>query len=148
MSFGYSTFHAKGASNHASIDGAVEQESVNPHGLRDALQSGLSSVARKAVDVHPLEISELYHDTQEDRMNYAMLRSTQGIHAPLRLQMEKFLVKQPSRNSVMPSSNLHLDVLNGKDETIDLEDVLNAPEYWEKEVHPHLLLEKRLDASN
>ncbi|XP_055343231.1 proteasome maturation protein-like [Paramacrobiotus metropolitanus] len=142
MSFGYPTFHANCAINHASIDSAVEQESVNPHGLRDVLQSGLSSVARKAADVYPLEMSELYHDTKEDRMNYAMLRSTQGIHAPLRLQMEKFLVKQPSRNSVMPSSNLHLDVLNGKDETIDFEGLLNAPEYWEKEVHPHLLLEK------
>ena len=36
------------------------------------------------------------------------------------------LTLQPTRMSVFPPSHLHLEVLNGKDETIDFEDVLNG----------------------
>ncbi|OQV13666.1 putative Proteasome maturation protein [Hypsibius exemplaris] len=145
MSFGYPPLQA---GNHKAVTKFNErsiQTEVNPHGLRDALQDGLTAVAKKSADVHPLEISQSLHRSNEEQIKYAMLRSTQGIHAPLRLQMEKFLVEQPTRFSVFPPSHLHLDVLNGRDETIDFEDVLNVPEYWERSVNPHVYLEKKAD---
>lgn len=145
MSFGYPPLHAGTKKSIGSINDQLPQTEINLHGLRDALQNGLGAVAKTSTDVHPLELSEILNEDNYNQMKYAMLRSTQGIHAPLRLQMEKFLVEQPTRMSVFPPSHLHLEVLNGKDETIDFEDVLNAPESWEKNVAPHVLMEKRAD---
>ncbi|GAU88039.1 hypothetical protein RvY_00810 [Ramazzottius varieornatus] len=145
MSFGYPPLHAGSKKGITTVNDPLPQTEINLHGLRDALQTGLGSVAKKSTEVHPLELSELLNTDNYDQVRYAMLRSTQGIHAPLRLQMEKFLVEQPSRMSVFPPSHLHLEVLNGKDETIDFEDVLNAPEFWEKSVQAHVLMEKRAD---
>lgn len=39
-----------------------------------------------------------------------VLRNTQGLHAPLRLAMERRAAKQIGRLPFLPSSNLQLDV--------------------------------------
>lgn len=61
-----------------------------------------------------------------DQMNYAMLRKTQGIHAPLRILMEKDAASRVGRLPFLPSSNLMRDVIEGRDEDITFDDILNG----------------------
>ena len=61
----------------------------------------------------------------ELKMN--MARNMYGMHAPIKMAMERSLVVKARGPSMLPRrSNLGLDILNGKDETIDFEDFLNG----------------------
>jgi proteasome maturation protein len=73
-----------------------------------------------------------------------LARQAYGMHAPIKMMMEKSIVEkvttikiqwfnsyllsvyQRQRMPILPSSNLHLDILMGKDELIDYEDFLNG----------------------
>lgn len=56
-----------------------------------------------------------------------MARNTYGMHAPIKMAMERSLVIKARGPSMLPRhSNLGLDILMGKDETIDFEDFLNG----------------------
>ncbi|KAL9716013.1 hypothetical protein Ac2012v2_000457 [Leucoagaricus gongylophorus] len=59
-----------------------------------------------------------------------MLRNTFGMHAPMRLLMERQAV---SSTRTLPQSNLHLDILMGRDEVIEPIDIflgLYLPSHW------------------
>ncbi|POI23484.1 hypothetical protein CIB84_012768, partial [Bambusicola thoracicus] len=51
-------------------------------------------VKNELVPSHPLELSEKNFQLNQDKTNFAMLRNIQGLHAPLKLQMELRAVKQ------------------------------------------------------
>lgn len=56
-----------------------------------------------------------------------MARNMYGMHAPIKMAMERSLVIQARGPSMLPQrSNLGLDILAGKDESIDFEDFLNG----------------------
>lgn len=76
----------------------------------------------------------------------AMLRNTQGLHAPLRLAMEMKLVSNAGHLQCLPNHrhNLHLDVLTGRDTEIAFEDIFNNGEYPEISGQPHAIMEKSL----
>jgi len=71
-----------------------------------------------------------------------MQRSLYGLHAPVRLMMERKIVGYNPHFPTLPRSNLHLDILMGRDETLDVCDV-----YADKESGPefqiHTDMEKR-----
>lgn len=71
------------------------------------------------------DIVKKWKDTEE-QMRLTMHRRAFGLHAPLRLQMEKALVNQVRRIPVLPTSNLGLEILEGRDQTIDYEDFLGG----------------------
>lgn len=75
---------------------------------------------------HPLENLEKTHQQRLDSMNFVTLKGNQGIHAPLRLMAERRAAAQVGRLPFLHSSNVMLDVLTGRDETIDVEDFLNG----------------------
>ena len=68
----------------------------------------------------------LQYKKRMDNMNLAMVRKTQGIHAALRLMMEKEIASRVGRLPFLPSSNIMLDVVEGRDEDIGFEDILNG----------------------
>lgn len=100
--------------------------------------------------------SFVQYQLNKDKMNFSTLRNIQGLHAPLKLQMEYraarqvCLVKsaclsnlthfqwlifryttvlfssQIQRLPFLSSSNLALDTLRGSDESIGFEDILNG----------------------
>lgn len=76
----------------------------------------------------------------------AMLRNTQGMHAPLRLAMEMKAVAKVGHLPCLPHHrhNLHLDVLTGRDTEIAFEDIFNNGEYPEISGQPHAMIEKHL----
>ena len=72
-----------------------------------------------------------------------MYRDIYGLHAPLRLMMERKVVstvstlyyllfgtvitsEQSIHTSVLPRSNVHLDVLMGRDESLDAVDIFDG----------------------
>jgi proteasome maturation protein len=79
----------------------------------------------------------------QERAHMRILRSTQGIHAPLRMQMEKKATSMAGgRLPFLHSERLGLQVLNGTDTTIAFEDVLCTPENREKAGVPSAVMEK------
>uniref|UniRef100_H3CTM9 Proteasome maturation protein n=2 Tax=Tetraodon nigroviridis TaxID=99883 RepID=H3CTM9_TETNG len=93
---------------------------------------------------HPLELSEKNFQLNRDKLSFSTLRSIQGLHAPLKLQMEYRAARQIQRLPFLPSSNLAVDTLRGSDESIGFEDILNDPAQSELMGDPHLMVEYKL----
>ncbi|EOB02863.1 Proteasome maturation protein, partial [Anas platyrhynchos] len=91
----------------------------------DLLRRGFTSVRSELLPSHPLELSEKNFQLNQDKTNFATLRNIQGLHAPLKLQMELRAVKQAQRLPFLHSSNMAVDTLRGNDECIGFEDILN-----------------------
>ena len=73
-----------------------------------------------------------------------LLRNVQGLHAPLRIAMERTAVKKIGRLPFLPSSNIMLDVLTGKDIEIGPEDIYGIAEFNEVSGQPHAVIERSL----
>ncbi|TNY22607.1 proteasome maturation factor UMP1-domain-containing protein, partial [Rhodotorula diobovata] len=101
-------------------------------GLHDTLSYGLRSLAADAAPKHPLENRLAQWDATRENLSLTLARASYGLHAPVRLGMERALVQQaptplslglPGAGFTKPG-NLHLDILMGRDEEIRPEDVL------------------------
>ncbi|CEG73285.1 hypothetical protein RMATCC62417_08696 [Rhizopus microsporus] len=114
------------------------------YGGHDAFRFGIRSIKNEVMPKHPLEHRlNNWEETQwELKLNLA--RQAYGMHAPIKLMMERNIVEKRQRAPVMPSSNLHLDILLGKDETIDYEDFLNDPSLSTESVDLHTFMEHKL----
>eukprot|EP00842_Homolaphlyctis_polyrhiza_P005243 jgi/Hompol1/571/HPOL_002554-RA len=119
--------------------------STSEFGVHDTFREGFRSLRGETTLGHPLETHlDLWDETQE-QLRYNIARSTFGLHAPLRLQMEKALIKQHIHAiPVLPSRNLALDVLTGKSETIDFEDFLGDVKMPYHTMDPHTAMERAL----
>ncbi|XP_054020760.1 proteasome maturation protein isoform X1 [Dryobates pubescens] len=110
----------------------------------DLLRRGFRAVKSELLPSHPLELSEKNFQLNQDKTNFATLRNIQGIHAPLKLQMEFRAVKQVQRFPFLHSSNMALDTLRGNDDCISFEDILNDPSQSEVMGEPHTMMEHKL----
>ncbi|TPX72947.1 hypothetical protein SpCBS45565_g00354 [Spizellomyces sp. 'palustris'] len=111
------------------------------YGVHDTLREGFRTVRSEIIPKHPVEnIDSQWQETQE-QLRMTMHRRAFGLHAPLRLQMEKALVSQPRRIPVLPVSNLGLEILEGRDQTIDYEDFLGDPHLSTDMMDPHTAME-------
>ncbi|XP_072119076.1 proteasome maturation protein [Hemitrygon akajei] len=117
---------------------------AGPYGVHDTMRGGFSNVKSELLPSHPLEVSESNFQLNQNKMNFAMLRNIQGLYAPLKLQMEYKAVKQVQRLPFLMSSNIALDTLQGNDECIGFEDILNDPAQSEIMGEPHLMMEYKL----
>jgi len=122
----------------------AEERATKVDPEKSALLHGFSVANRNAARVHPLDILEKNFRERTDAMNFAMLKKTQGIHAPLKLMMERQAASQISRLPFLPSSNVMLDVLEGRDEEIGVEDILNDPMNPEYMGPPQMVVMKNL----
>ncbi|KAJ3019924.1 hypothetical protein HKX48_001568 [Thoreauomyces humboldtii] len=114
------------------------------YGVHDTLRQGLKSIRGEVVARHPVdEIDSQWKQTQE-QLKMTMQRQTFGLHAPLRLQMEKVLINQVRRIPVLPTRNLGLEILEGRDTTIDYEDFLGDPSMPTDMMDPHAAMERAL----
>lgn len=82
--------------------------------------------------------------TSEFQMNMNMLRNIQGIHAPMRISMELKAFDNVGRLPFMSSSNLGKDILVGRDEFIDFDDILYPSEVHEKMMRPYAVMDRKL----
>ncbi|KAE8595406.1 hypothetical protein XENTR_v10015729 [Xenopus tropicalis] len=114
------------------------------YGVHDNLRTGFTSVQSELMPSHPLELSEKNFQINQEKVNLSTVRNIQGLHAPLKLQMEFKAVRQVQRLPFLPSSNIALDTLRGTDESIGFEDILNDPSQSEGMGEPHLMMEYKL----
>lgn len=102
---------------------------------------------------HPLELQQSDYLRSRERMEFRRAASLYGLHAPLRLKMERELTAMTQRLPGLPSSLWGLQTLMRLDEEISVEDYLNIehPEGNEEErtagpgVGIHELIERRMN---
>ncbi|RKP05654.1 proteasome maturation factor UMP1-domain-containing protein, partial [Thamnocephalis sphaerospora] len=101
------------------------KDTANDLGVHDTLRYGPASLATAVSTVHPLENRLKNWDETQMDTKMTLQRRMYGIHAPVRQLMERSLVSQTQRHPALPSSNLGMDILAGRDESIGVEDVLS-----------------------
>ncbi|GAA5937241.1 hypothetical protein JCM3775_001589 [Rhodotorula graminis] len=115
-----------------SNDAVSLATTANAHGLHDTLSHGIRSLAADAAPKHPLENRLAQWDSTRENLALTLARTTYGLHAPVRLGMERALVQSAPTplslglpgNGFTKPGNLALDILMGLDEEIRPEDVL------------------------
>ncbi|GFS04926.1 proteasome maturation protein-like [Elysia marginata] len=117
-----------------------------PYGVPDSMMHGFqaSRAATGLGQAHPLQASEEQWLDHKLRMDFVMLKNSQGVHAPLKLKMENFAASKMQRLPCLNSSNLMADILSGREEFIGFEDILNNPADSEVMGQPHAMLERRM----
>lgn len=115
----------------------------NEFGVQDPMTCGLAQQKSSLEAGHPVEVSEKSYDRVAEARQMEHLRSMQGLHAPLRIQMERRAVQRAGHLPCMTQrSSLLDDVITGKDETIAPSDLFGKPENFEGLSTPHAVLEK------
>lgn len=93
---------------------------------------------------HPLKVSEETFAQRELETNLQMLRRNDGLATPMKIMMEMQAYQKVGRLPFLPSSRVHLDVITGRDETIDFGSYLGTEEFAERLYKPHEVTEKKL----
>ncbi|ORY05642.1 proteasome maturation factor UMP1 [Basidiobolus meristosporus CBS 931.73] len=119
-------------------------ETNNSFKVHDTLRHGFKSVASEVTAGHPLEAKLNNWEETQTNLKLNMQRQLYGIHAPVRVLMERDIVSRNQRLPVLPSSNIGLDILTGKDEHVDFEDYLNDPAMSTQMMDVHASMEHKL----
>ncbi|KAH9931278.1 proteasome maturation factor UMP1 [Fomitopsis serialis] len=156
------------ASKSASI-----RDTANSLGLHDALRYGPRSLAAEnktrgglrerlenvcvlpcgrarllnCVNLHlGLPIISEYDqwDATQDNLKLTMQRNTFGLHMPMRMLMERKIVSRNPHMPALPQSNPHLDILMGRDETLDCADFMMPASELAQPLDVHAEMEKKL----
>ncbi|RHZ63312.1 hypothetical protein Glove_330g22 [Diversispora epigaea] len=116
----------------------------NSFGVQDTFRYGPKTLHSEFSPSHPLEsILNKWEETQTN-LKFTMQKRLYGVHAPIRHLMERSIVSKMQRLPALPSSNLGLEILMGKDETIDFEDFLSDPEMSTEMIDVHGSMEHKL----
>nr|CAG4649010.1 EOG090X0J8E [Polyphemus pediculus] len=108
------------------------------------LHGSLRSQALDSLSVaHPLQEALIKHNLKKEELSMNMLRRIQGLHAPLRLNMEKRAMRDVGHLPCLYRHNAMLDALTGNDMNMDFEDFLNHPRESEAMGMPSLMIEKQ-----
>lgn len=86
----------------------------------------------------------MQYKTSRNQLKMVMLRNTQGLHAPLRIAMETRAASKIGHLPFLPSSNVMMDALTGRDLDIGPEDIFNTSEFREVAGQPHAVVERSL----
>ncbi|KAJ6501484.1 proteasome maturation factor UMP1 [Mycena vitilis] len=107
---------------------ASVKDTANSLGLHDTLRYGPRSIAAEIKTEGNLkERLENWEETQ-DNVKLTLQRNLYGMHAPMRLLMERKIVSATPHMPAFPQSNVHLDILMGRDETIAPADIFGGME--------------------
>jgi len=68
-----------------------------------------------------------WEETQ-DNTKLTLMRSLYGVSLPLQITMERKIVAKNAHMPAVPQSNIHLDILMGRDESLDISDVFGGME--------------------
>ncbi|KAG6902996.1 hypothetical protein C0995_008569 [Termitomyces sp. Mi166 len=104
---------------------ASVQDTANSLGLHDTLRYGPRSLAAEVQTESNLKSRLENWEATQDNTKLTLQRNIYGMHAPMRLLMERKIVTQGTNSfaAAMSPSNLHLDILMGRDNTLEPADV-------------------------
>lgn len=97
-------------------------DTANSLGLHDTLKYGPRSLAEEIKSTNPLQARLENWDETQRSLKLTMHRNIYGLHAPMRQLMERKIVSYNPHMPTMAQSNIHLDILEGRDETLDVTD--------------------------
>ncbi|EJD04426.1 uncharacterized protein FOMMEDRAFT_107136 [Fomitiporia mediterranea MF3/22] len=112
---------------------ASVQDTAHHLGVHDTLRHGLRSLATEARCESALKHRLDKWEETQDNLKLNLQRDLYGMAAPVRLMMERKIVGTDMNMPAMSRSNIHLDILMGRDETLDIAEVFS-----EREVAPPL----------
>jgi len=116
------------AAQDAMSSSTSVKDTANSLGTHDTLRYGLRSLASEVRTGSALQGRlEKWEETQ-DNLKLTMQRNLYGLHAPVRLMMERKIVGYNPHFPALPHSNLALDILMGRDETLDVADFFGDAE--------------------
>ncbi|KAH9177026.1 proteasome maturation factor UMP1 [Lactarius sanguifluus] len=117
-------------------------DTANSFGLHDTLIYGPRNLADEIKSTNPLQARLENWDETQRNLKLTMHRNIYGLHAPVRQLMERKIVSyvgflsffrgqtdstaQNPHMPAMPRSNIHLDILEGRDETLDVADFFTS----------------------
>lgn len=119
MSGSYRIVPANGPLSKASV-----KDTSNTLGLHDTLRYGPRSLANDIKGGSVLQQRlEQWEETQ-DQLKLTLQRNLYGLHLPVRQMMERKIVSASPHMPAMAQfhSNVHLDILMGHDEALDVGD--------------------------
>ncbi|KAJ2006000.1 hypothetical protein H4R26_001627 [Coemansia thaxteri] len=97
---------------------------VSNLGVENVIGQGpRSRIDDELTKVHPLESRLASWQSSQFSMKLHMQRKVYGLHAPLRTMMEVRAFKQTPYALNTRAARLQLDILMGRDETLDVEDI-------------------------
>ncbi|KIY45740.1 proteasome maturation factor UMP1 [Fistulina hepatica ATCC 64428] len=102
---------------------ASVKDTAGNFGLHDALRYGPRSLAAEVKTESGIRGRLENWEATQDNLKLTMQRNVYGLHAPMRLMMERKIAADIPRIPGMCHSNLHLDILMGRDETIGTPDI-------------------------
>ncbi|PPQ98905.1 hypothetical protein CVT24_003536 [Panaeolus cyanescens] len=105
------------------------QSTTNSLGLHDTLQYGPRSLEAEVKSTGGFKDRVENWDAAQDNLKLTMERNVFGLHAPMRKLMERKIVSSgmPHLPTMRPS-NIHLDILMGRDQLIGPGDVFLGPD--------------------
>ncbi|KAN0061636.1 hypothetical protein ACQY0O_006562 [Thecaphora frezii] len=111
------------------------------HGVHDAIRHGPLHLHHHTshASFHPAHNRlENWHDTRQN-LALTLQRNLFGLGLPARILMERNIVQQDPHFACLRVANLHLDILEGRDETLDPVDFLPAETSAEQlDIHSHM----------
>ncbi|RDB28554.1 putative proteasome maturation factor ump1 [Hypsizygus marmoreus] len=103
---------------------ASVQDTANSLGLHDSFRHGPRSIAAEVETGSGMQERLENWEATQDNAKLTLQRNIYGLHVPMRLMMERKIVASTSTfTSAMSPSNVHLDILMGRDESIEPADV-------------------------
>ncbi|KAJ3758574.1 proteasome maturation factor UMP1-domain-containing protein [Lentinula raphanica] len=102
-------------------------QTSNSLGLHDTLRYGPRTIATEVKREGTLKDRLQNWEETQDNLKLTMMRNTHGLHAPMRILMERKIVGVNPHMSLLPQTNLQLDILMGRDESIEPVDVFAGP---------------------
>lgn len=98
------------------------------YGIHDTMRDGITSAMQDAGAAHPLQLSEKSYHRNIQRQEFSALRNAQGLHMPMKLQMERTILSRVHRLPGLESSRASLrSVLDDYD--LGFEDMLCGPRH-------------------
>ncbi|KAI6153230.1 proteasome maturation factor UMP1 [Pisolithus tinctorius] len=119
------------------------RDTASSLGLHDTLQFGPRSIAAETKSTNGLQHRLAHWEETQDNLKLTMLRDLYGLHAPARLLMERRAVSTNPHMPALQRSNIHLDILMGRDETLDPSDFFLGMESGPS-LNTHMEMERKL----
>ncbi|KAJ2401668.1 hypothetical protein GGI23_001240 [Coemansia sp. RSA 2559] len=114
-------------------------------GLQDIVRDGPPKRVNDAfTQGHPLESRISNWESSQLGMKLHMQRQVYGLHAPLRTMMEIQSVQTNPSLLGSRASRIQLDILLGKDESIDVDDLFDNDGFGTDSADVHKMLAKKL----
>lgn len=97
-------------------------------GPADLMRTGFRNLESEMMAPHPIEGVERRAAGAEFSSKIERVRRTYGSHMAMRIATEQAQFNREHRLPGLPSSKIGLEILSGKDNTIEFADFLNNPQ--------------------